>query len=215
MIIDPIWALRLLGISGILGSVLFIIGDLLYHHIPGSSNSPTVKMSMLPESRLLNAGTLGLIGCWFYTLASMHIYLAFQPAGELFALVLLAVFAVVMICYGITHTAYFSIAASAKIAARVGTDVESGAMLGSIFFQRLVTITYLPVVIASSLMIYGIITGRSLYPVWMVLFLPIIIYLLKTPVIRVLKGRLKEIIKDSYDNIVLFAFFSLSTVLLW
>jgi hypothetical protein len=215
MISDPAWALRLFGISGILGSMLFIAGDLLYHHIPGSRNSPSVKMSMLAESRLLNAGTLGLIGCWFYTLASMHIYLAFQPAGELFALVVLVVIAAIMICYGITHTAYFSIAAGAKVAARSGSDVESGGRLGTIFFQRLVYITYLPVAIASLMMIYGIAAGRSLYPMWMVLFLPIITYLLKTPVTRVLKGRLQEIIKDSYDNFVLFVFFSLSTIVLW
>jgi hypothetical protein len=215
MISDPAWALRLFGISGILGSMLFIAGDLLYHHIPGSRNSPSVKMRMLAEPRLLNAGTLGLIGCWFYTLASMHIYLAFQPAGEIFALVLLVVFAAIMVCYGITHTAYFSIAAGAKVAARSGSDVESGGRLGTIFYQRLVYITYLPVALASLMMIYGIAAGRSLYPMWMVLFLPIITYLLKTPVTRVLKGRLQEIIKDSYDNFVLFVFFSLSTIVLW
>jgi hypothetical protein len=215
MISDPAWALRLFGISGILGSMLFIAGDLLYHHIPGSRNSPSVKMSMLAESRLLNAGTLGLIGCWFYTLASMHIYFAFQPAGEIFALVVLVVFAAIMVCYGITHTAYFSIAAGAKVAARSGSDVESGGRLGTIFYQRLVYITYLPVALASLMMIYGIAAGRSLYPMWMVLFLPIITYLLKTPVTRVLKGRLQEIIKDSYDNFVLFVFFSLSTIVLW
>ena len=85
MVIFTIWALRLFGLSGIIGSMLFISGDLLYNHIPGSKNSPSVKMSEMPESRLLNAGTLGLFGCWFYTLASLHVYIAFRPAGDVFA----------------------------------------------------------------------------------------------------------------------------------
>jgi hypothetical protein len=215
MAIFTIWALRLFGVSGIIGSMLFISGDLLYNHIPGSKNSPPVKMSKMPESRLLNAGTLGLLGCWFYTLASLHVYIAFRPAGDVFAFVFLLAFAATMISYGISHTAYFAIASGAQAAAKLGSDAESGGKLGTAFFQRLVNITYFPVAIFSLMMLYGIVAGRSMYPRWMVVFLPIVIYLLKTPVTRVLKGHLQEIVNDAYDNIVLFVFYVLSTVVLW
>jgi hypothetical protein len=209
------WALRFFGISGILGSLLFIFGDLLYNHVPGSKDSITLKMSNMPDSRLLNAGTLGMIGCWFYVLASIQLFIAFRPVGEIYAFILFISFAAVMISYGISHSAYFSIASGAKEAAKAGTDIESGGKLGNIFFQRMVYITYIPVMISSILMIYGILTGKSMYPRWMVIFLPAIIYLLKSLVIKILKGRLKEIITDSYDNIVLFIFWILSTSVLW
>jgi hypothetical protein len=169
---------------------------------------------MLP-SRLIHAGTLGLFGCWFYVLAAWHLYLAFRPAGEVFAFLLLLAFGAVMICYGISHTAYFSIAAGAHVAADDGTDLEAGGRLGNAFFQRLVTITYVPVVISSLMMLYGIVTGRSLYPRWMFVFLPIIIYLLKKPIVRILKGHPRELVNDSYDNIVLFVFYLVSTLVLW
>ena len=209
------WALQLFGISGILGSILFITGDLLYNHVPGSRDSVPVKMSRMPETRLLNAGTLGLIGCWFYTLASLQFLMVFQPAGELYAFIVFLAFAAVMICYGISHTSYFSIAAGARVAERLGSDAESGGRFGNTFFQRLVYITYIPVVVSSLMMFYGIITGKSLYPRWMAVCLPIIIYLLKSPITRILKGRIKEMVNDSYDNIVLFLFYVLSTILLW
>jgi hypothetical protein len=215
MFIFTTWALRCSGLSGIIGSLLFICGDHLYNHVPGSSASPAVKMGKLPSSRLINAGTLGLVGCWLYVLAAWQIYMAFRPAGEIFAFILLLAFGAVMICYGITHTAYFSIAAGAKVAADNRTDLETGGHLGNAFFQRLVTITYVPVAISSLMMLYGIVTGRSLYPRWMFVFLPIIVYLLKQPVIRILKGRLREWINDSYDNIVLFIFYLVSTLVLW
>ena len=215
MTIFTSWALRLFGISGILGSILFIFGDLSYNHVPGSKNSPAMKMSQMPESRLLSAGTLGLVGCWFYSLASLHLYMAFRPAGDIFAFIFWLAFAATMICYGISHTAYFAIAAGARVAAKLGSEAESGGKLGNAFFQRLVYITYIPVAISSLMMLYGIGAGRSLYPRWMVVFLPIVIYLLKTPVTRILKGRLQEIINDSYDNIVLFVFYVLSTLVLW
>lgn len=215
MFILTTWALRLFGLSGFLGSILFMCGDLLYNHVPGSRDSVALKMSKMPEARLLNAGVLGLIGCWFYTLASLHLFLAFRPAGEEFAFLLALVFAAVMICYGISHTAYFAIAAGAKTADRLGGDAEAGGKLGQTFFQRLVTITYIPVAVLSLMMIYGILMAKSMYPRWMVVFLPVVIYLLKPVVIRPLKGRIKEIIHDSYDNFVLLVFFLLSALLLW
>jgi hypothetical protein len=215
MTILTTWALRLFGLAGILGSIFFIIGDLLYNHIPGSKHNPIVKMSKLPASRLLNAGTLGLVGCWFYVLASLHLYLAFRPAGDLFAFIFLLAFAASSICYGIGHTAYFAIAAGAQAAAQLGSDAEMGGKLGNAFFQRVTHIAYIPVAISSVMMLYGIVVGRSMYPKWMVVFLPVVIYLLKMPVTRVLKGRLQEIINDSYDNIVLFVFYVLSTTVLW
>jgi hypothetical protein len=209
------WALRSFGITGIFGSILFILGDLLYDHIPGSKDSPALKMSKMPGVRLISAGTLGLVGCWFYTFASLHVYLAFRPAGDIFAFIFLLAFAATSICYGIGHTAYFAIAAGARAAAQLGSDAESGGKLGNAFFQRVMYITYIPVAISSMMMLFGIVTGRSMYPRWMAVFLPIVIYLLKIPVTRVLKGNLREIVNDSYDNIVLFFFYILSTVVLW
>jgi hypothetical protein len=207
--------LRLFGLSGIIGSILFIFGDLFYNHISGSTDSVAVKMSNMPESRLLMAGALGLIGCWFYTLSSLHLFIAFRPSGDLFAFFVASAFAALMICYGVDHAAYFSIASGARVAAIIGFDIESGGKLGHIFFKRLEYLTYIPVLISSLMMIYGIIIGKSLYPRWMVVFLPVVIYLLKVPIILIFKGPLKEIINDSYDNIVFFVFFILSTIVLW
>jgi len=209
------WALRSFGITGIFGSILFILGDLLYNHIPGSKDSPALKMSRMPGARLINAGTLGLVGCWFYTLASVHLYLAFRPVGEVFAFIFLLAFAATSICYGIGHTAYFAIAAGAQAAGQLGSDAGMGGKLGNAFFQRVMYITYIPAAISSLMMLFGIVTGRSLYPRWMAVFLPIIFYLLKIPVTRILKGKLREIVNDSYDNIVLFVYYILSTVVLW
>ena len=208
-------ALRLFGLSGIIGAILFMWGDLSYNHMPGSADNPAQRMSSLPENMLLRAGTLGLIGCWFYSLATVHIFLAFQPAGEVFAVILSLAFGATMIGYGIGHTAYFSIATGAQVSVNLGADAESGGKLGTTFFHRLTMILYIPVVIFSLMMIYAILTGRSLYPAWMVIFLPSILYLAKTPVLKLGKGSLLELLSDCYDNLILLIFFILSTLVLW
>jgi hypothetical protein len=209
------WALRLFGLAGIIGSILFMWGDLSYNHIPGVKDSPARRMSGLPEKILLRAGMLGLFGCWFYSLAALHVFLAFQPAGQVFAFILALVFGATMIGYGIAHTAYFSIATGAQTAVQLGSDAETGGKLGSLFFQRLTKIIYLPVVVFSLMMIYAILTRHSLYPLWMVAFIPTVLYLIKALVIKLLKGRPQQLIADSYDNLILFVFFVLSTLVLW
>jgi hypothetical protein len=214
-IFTSVWSLRLLGIAGIAGAILFVLGDLLYNHVPGSKDSPTVKMSRMPAARLLNAGTLGLVGCWLYLLGALHVFIAFSPASSTFDLIVLLAIGAVMICYGISHTAYFAIASGAQAAVQSGSDAETGGKLGNALYQRLVYITYVPVAIASLMMIYGIVTGSSMYPLWMVIFQPVIIYLLKAPVTRLLRGRLQEVVRDSYDNLTLLIFYALSTAVLW
>ncbi len=208
-------AIRLFSLSGVLGALLFICGDLLYNHVPGSSASPAVKMSALPERRLLAAGTLGLVGCWLYALAVIPIFAAFRPAGELYAYAVSAAFAAVAIGYGASHTAYLAIAAGAQAAARLGADAETGGKLGGVFFQRLVYLIYLPVAGLTLLMAYAVLAGKSLYPGWTVLLHPSVLYLLKVPIIRLLRGRIKEIVSDCYDNLVLLVFFVLSALVLW
>jgi len=59
------WGLRLFGITGICGSILFILGDLSYNHIPGSKDSPALKLSRMPAARLINAA-LQAVGATIY-----------------------------------------------------------------------------------------------------------------------------------------------------
>lgn len=209
------WALRLLGLSGVLGAVLFIAGDLSYNHVPGSTESVATRMSNLSERRLLRAGTLGVFGCWLYLLGALHAYLAFRPLGEIFAFFLGISFAAVMACYGLSHTAYFAIAAGAQAARQCGADVEAGARLGAAFFARLVAISYVPVLIVSALMAYGVGSGRSLYPRWMIVLLPVVVYVLRVPLLKLLPGRARELANDSYDNLVLLVYYAASTLVLW
>ena len=86
---------------------------------------------------------------------------------------------------------------------------------GEALFSKIVLITYLPVLAVSLLMIYGVLSGRSAYPTWMIIFLPIVPYLLRPVVLKILPGRVREVTRDGYDNFVLLLFFLVSTIVLW
>lgn len=215
MPVVPLFVAQLSGIAGILGALVTGAGDLLYHHIPGSRQSIEERMSSLPTSRLITAGSFGLIGSWLYFFGAFHLYYAFQPGGRDFAFSISIAFALVAICYGVGHAAYFAIGSGAKIARENGLDIAAAGKAGGALFSRLVLITYIPVTIASLLMLYGILSRRSAYPIWMAVFLPVIPYLLRIPILKILPSRVQEVIRDSYDNFVLLVFFVLSTIVLW
>lgn len=209
------YALRWFLISGVLGAVLMVAGDLLYQHIPGSLKTIPEKMALMTESRLILAGVMGLLGCWLYPLAAAQVYVAVLQVGSAFAIVTFLSFAAVLIAYGCSHTAYFAIASGAKVSVSLGSDANMGGKSGTAFFQKLVTITYIPVAISSIAMIYAILSGRSLYPLWMLCFQPILLYLLKQPILCLFRGRAREVLNDSYDNMILLVFFAVSALVLW
>jgi hypothetical protein len=215
MSFEPLTIIRLSGIAGIFGGLIMAVGDLFYHHIPGSKQSLAERMSSLPQSRQVRAGIFGLVGSWFYLLSAFHLYYAFLPVGDIFALVLAIAFAMVASAYGTGHAAFYAIWSGAKIARDHGLDIDSAGRLGEMYYSRLVLVTYVPVAVASLLMLYGVFSGRSAYPLWMAPFLPIVLYLLRVPILKLLRGRLHELVRDSYDNSILLVFFLLSTILLW
>ena len=212
---EPIIITRLCGIAGILGALTTGLGDLLYNHLPGSKQTLYEKMSAFPQKRLVTAGILGLFGSWLYFFSVFHLYYAFLSVGNLFALAVSISFTLVAIAYGVAHASYYAIGSNAKIARDNQSDVEAAGKLGEALYSKIVLITYLPVALASLLMVYGVISGRSAYPRWVALFLPIVLYLLRVPILKVVRGRLHELVRDSYDNFILLVFFTISTIVLW
>jgi hypothetical protein len=212
---EPIAVLRLCGIAGILGALATGIGDLLYNHIPGSTQTLFEKMSGLPQMRLVMAGVLGLIGSWLYFFGAFHLYYAFLPVGDNFGLAVGLSFALVAIAYGVDHASYYAIGSTARVARENQLDVQAAGKLGEGLFSKLVLITYVPVAVVSLLTMYGVLSGRSAYPIWMAVFLPIVPYLLRVPILKILRGRVHELVRDSYDNFVLLVFFVMSTIVLW
>jgi hypothetical protein len=170
---------------------------------------------MFSQKRLVSAGALGLVGSWLYSISAFHLYFAFQSVSKDISLAIAVAFAWVAIAYGVAHAAYYAIGSSAKLARDNGLDIGVAGKAGEALFTKIVMITYIPVAITSFLMLYGVVSGHSAYPIWMVVFLPIVPYLLRPVVLKILRGRVRELVRDSYDNFVLLVYFLVSTIVLW
>ncbi len=203
-----------LGLSGILGSLVLFAGDMLFYY-NGEKTDFVANMAAVSPERIIASGICALVGAWLYTLGSGQVYYAFQPARRWIRLTVFLAFAAVMIAYGVIHGAYVAIAVAARNAAQAGLPPEAMTDLATAVNNALRNITYLPFGIFTVLSIPAVWTGETRYPRWVLLFSPIVLFLLGDPVTGSLEGKLQTIIGGGYLNLILLVFFSSSTVALW
>jgi hypothetical protein len=204
----------LLGISGILGSLTLLAGDMLFYY-NGSQTDLIANMAAVSSQRIILSGLAALFATWLYVLGSGQIYYAFQPARRWLRLSVFLSFAAIMIAYGIVHGAYIAIATSAQNAAGLGLDPRALTELAIAANQALRQVTYLPFGIFTLLFIPAVWMKKTFYPRWIILFSPIILFLLNGVITNNLTGKLKTIIGGGYLNLLLLVFFSASTIALW
>ena len=201
------------GLSGILGSVILFIGDMLLYY-NGSNTSLVANMAKVSNERIVISGLCALLSAWLYTFASGQLYYAFQPAKKMMQLTAVFSFMAIMIAYGVVHAAYIAIATSAKNAAQQGLALESFTDLAFAANNALRLMAYIPFAIFTLVFIYAVWNKSTHYPRWMLLFCPIIPFLLNDFIISDLDGKIYTIIAGGYLNLILLLFFSASTIAL-
>jgi hypothetical protein len=207
--------LRWMGLAGTLGALLLFSGDLLYLYTPNAEQSSITTLGTVAAWRLVVSGALALIACWLYLFGSGQLYYALQPAGPRVAAVAFLSFAAIMTAYGVSHAAYFAIAAAAQTARQLGANADAAAGLPLGYYNLLLQITYVPVAIATVFMIYAILFRPTRYPRWMILFIPTFLYLVQEPIVAALSGVAKVVVRAGYDNLIVLLFYAVSTVVLW
>ncbi len=203
-----------LGILGILGSLVLFAGDMLFYY-NGSQTDIIANMANSSNERIILSGVCALIAGWLYTFASGQVYYAFQPAKKWMRLTVFTSFLMIMISYAVVHGAYVAIATSAKSALEIGMPPDSFTALAISANNFLRYITYFPFGVFTLLFIPIVWMKKTYYPRWIILFSPIILFLLNSVIIGNLKGGIKIIIGGGYLNLILLVFFTTSTLALW
>jgi hypothetical protein len=187
---------------------------MLYYY-NGDQTDILANMASASSQRIILSGLAALIATWLYMLGAGQIYYAFQPAKRWLRLAVFLSFSAIMLAYGIVHGAYMAIAISAQNASALGADMQALTQLPIAANNALRTITYIPFGIFTLLFIPAVWMRRSFYPRWVLLFHPIILFLLKDVITNHLDGKMKVIIGGGYLNLILLVFFTASTIALW
>ena len=213
MIINNFWT-RVLGIFGILGGITLLTGDMLFYYDPTNTNL-FENMGNASDSRIIYSTVTALLASWFYILGVIHVYQAFKPTKPLIKNTVLICFAAITISYGVVHGAFVAIATSSKLAIENNLNLNEAVLLASEANNILRLIVYPIFGLLSILFIIQVWKKNTLYPRWIILFFPLIPFLIQDFICKNLSGNIWIIVCGGYLNHILIIFFTASTIAIW
>lgn len=206
--------IRVLGVFGILGGLILLAGDMLLYYDPVNM-SLKQNMGNASDFRIIASGVCALFAAWFYMLGLGQVYYAFKTTKPIFRNGTLISFGSILISYGIVHGAFLAIATTAKLATEHSLDINEAVLLSEKTNEILRLFVYPLFGILSILFISQVWKRKTLYPRWIILFFPLIPFLIEDLVTKYLRNDIWIIIKGGYLNIILVIFFTASTIALW
>tara|TARA_B100000768_G_scaffold40692_1_gene39572 strand:- start:121 stop:792 length:672 start_codon:yes stop_codon:yes gene_type:complete len=206
--------IRVLGVFGILGGLILFAGDMLLYYDPVNMSLKR-NMGNASDFRIIASGVCALFAAWFYMLGLGQVYYAFKTTKPLFRNGMLISFGGILISYGIIHGAFLAIATTAKLATEHSLDINEAVLLSEKTNEILRLFVYPLFGILSILFISQVWKRKTLYPRWIILFFPLIPFLIEDLVTQYLQNNIWIIIKGGYLNIILVIFFTASTIALW
>jgi len=206
-------AILIFGLAGMAGALVLFAGDMLFYYQPGSADFVANMAAAAPE-RIVASGICALLAAWLYALGAGQVYLALDPAPAWLRWLVFGSFAAIMIAYGVIHAAYVAIAVAARNAAALGLDPTGQMALAWRTNELMRSVTLLLFAVFTVSFTWAVIAGKTLYPRWILLLSPVVLYFLKGPLVSRLEGAALVVIGGGYLNLLLLVFFAASTVAL-
>ena len=198
---------------GLAGALLMFAGDMLLYYTPedfacGPKSSAEERinaiidvMKGLPAGRVMAGGMIGPIAAFLYCIGFYHIVLMTNEQTYT-----LAMAAFLLSCFGIiiggayhSHCAYLGL---------LGDDGGRNALNAAMkYFQKMPLILYAGEGIGFLLLIFLIVTGKTVLPRWIFLLSPGMLFLLKPAVSRLPKGA-RVIISGGWMNLISVIYYS-------
>lgn len=201
--------IRTAATIGLAGSLLMFVGDMcLYGHLGSGAdfftNVPLV-ISQESEAQIVTGGIIGPIAALMYCFGFFAVYRMISPKSPLLAGMVLGTL-VAMIIFGGTYHAMWGIRALLMKAGMPSSPLASlydqTLQYIRLFFDTSVAFGG----VAAFLLLYVVLSRRSLYPRWAVLVNPGLLYFL-APLARSIPSPLGAIVFGGYFNLVFVAFF--------
>lgn len=163
----------LLGV-GLVASLLMFAGDMLLYFTRGAYDMDGTLMPYarimrdLPQRRVMAGGLLGPVAAVLYVVGFASLALSAQGDFAWVVWIAAALLAFALICGGTYHAQYVYL----QIAAQTDDEALVGRVADTIMvFSRL---AIPPMYAGFVLLAIGIVAGQTLYPVWLVIFTPIV-----------------------------------------
>jgi len=204
--------IRTLGLIGLGAALLMFVGDMcLYGHF-GSGNDAISKVVISNESdtSIVVGGFIGPIATILYCLGFLSVYFMISPRSRMLAIVVTGGAVVIMVIGG-TYHAMWSIRAFLIKAGLASGDYQGLytqiKQYTSLFYNTMLA----GAGVVSALLLFVVLSGRSLYPRWSAVVNPGILLLLR-PLADFVPAPLGAIVSGGYLNLVFVVFFSVTVL---
>ena len=167
---------NLLLLSGIVGSLLMYIGDMLLYYEPvsGFDYDSTARMSTMPIGRLISGGLIGLFASMFYIIGGYFFYILFNSANKILAKLLFVNIAIMCVFAGSYHAMFPYLGFVGRLPESFQS--EQLAFIRT-YLDLIKTLMFVFAIIWTLILFYLVIFKKTLYPKWMLLLTPILLIL--------------------------------------
>ena len=188
------------------------VGDMcLYGHF-GSGGDAVSEVVIAHESdtRIVVGGFIGPVAAILYCLGFLSVYFMISPGSRMLALMAAGGAAITMVIGGTYHAMWSIRALLIKGGLSTGdyqdlyTQIKDYTLL---FYNTM----FAGAGVVSLLLLFAVLSGRSLYPRWSVVVNPGILFLLR-PLADRIPAPLGAIVSGGYLNLVFVVFFAVSVL---
>lgn len=204
------------GLLAALGALIVGIGEFTFQFSPRGGYEGTDYLYFLDVSRerLTIGHFLGVLAAPLYLVGYWHIAQMLRPAGRWLSATVfgLGIYAFIIGDVWLGGRVNLAFAVKAREMAPEGMRMLLSDLLNDISAHNepLINIVRVLILIISVLMVYGIFTGKSFYPRWIVIFTPIIL-LVQIFALYVLAPGIGVYVLPAAMNVSHLIFFGLST----
>jgi hypothetical protein len=210
---------RLAGAAGVLGTLLFFAGDMLFYgHLgsgPGFHDGMVATVTKASLARLFAGGLVGPVAACLCIVGFWHVYRNVRPSAARIGQLMFAAFFVLMVFGSAIHTLWTAKGLALKFC--YGSD-DAGcrAMLQSTnsYWDLAYNLGAVPGYAGAILLIALVLLGKTYYPKWTVLANPAALMLL-SPLADRVPAPFGAILTGGSTNLTIAIFFLVSLWTTW
>lgn len=207
--------IRLCCLAGLIGSLLFLAGDMLFYgsFSSGSDFHSFAEMAKRPVPILIAGGAIGTIASIFSALGMGLFFFALAPAGRKLALAATLLLVVTMLLGGSYHALFTCFGFAAKVADEPTRETLIHQIAG---LRDTVGMTLYATGLSGTALVYWLgFSRQAAFPRWLLTFLPTTLSLATSvfpSVFTAIPAPVGGIIRGGWINGCFVLFFALATI---
>jgi len=209
---------RIAGLAGLVGTLLFFAGDMLFYGHLGSAanfaNGMIATVVHASPARLFVGGLVGPFAACFCIVGFWHVYLNIRSSSVPLARLVLILFSVLMVAGSAVHTLWTAKGLALKYCYGQAAPCSDLLAATKSYWSLAYTLGAIPGYMGAALLFGLVLLGKTAYPRWTVLANPAALILF-SPLADRVPAPLGAILVGGFSNLSIAFFFLVSLSTTW